>query len=97
MRVEHQARGGHVTERFAPELEARHMDALSEFYLSLFNTDDARTSDVGEALWAIHKAWKLHLDGALFAADSVGTMARPTENAPASRKRSGADPRGVSS
>ena len=66
MRVEYEARGGRVTERFAPELEARHMEALSDLYLNIFNTDEARRSDVGEALWAIHKAWKLHLDGALF-------------------------------
>ena len=62
MRVQHRARGGQITERFRVELEGRHMEALSDLYLSIFNTDDARRTAAGEALWAIHKEWKADND-----------------------------------
>ena len=72
MRVHHEARGGRVTERFAVELEGRHMEAISDLYLSLFNTDEARQSALGEAFWAIHKEWKADNDPTLFTASVPG-------------------------
>ena len=96
MRIEYQAQGGHRTERFRVEYELDEVAAATELYRSLFDQPD-KDDALTRFLRRTAREFELDQDGALFPADANGIMdGRPTENAPASRERSGAEPSEVS-
>lgn len=95
MRVPYEAQGGHVTERFRVDFEGHELQALADL-ANVIQGDDS----LARALARAGREWRLDADpqGMLpGSADPVETIACLTENAPASRERSGAEPRGVNS
>lgn len=87
MRVEYEARGGRVTERFRVDFTGAELAALADLANVITGDHDA----LGRAFRRLEREWKLDADGALFDTSATGNGAgedaspRPDYDADASR------------